>query len=180
MKQTFGALRCSSHPPTRLRLVLPVADGALRGPGLARHGHTRAADAGGRERRSAARIGCVRGSLTAEISDNCLIFRARAKEKGATLARNPLIFMAPRPGLEPGTYGLTVPGDGIFWDLLIQLAFGILFTYQQLTSTVVSGRLGPFPRKLAPDWHQISYGLWQEIKYQQLPPPSKHWTAVPS
>jgi hypothetical protein len=31
-----------------------------------------------------------------------------AKEKGATLSRNPLIFLAPRPGLEPGTYGLTV------------------------------------------------------------------------
>ena len=31
--------------------------------------------------------------------------------------------VAPRPGLEPGTYGLTVPGDGTFWDLLIQVAF---------------------------------------------------------
>ena len=30
-----------------------------------------------------------------------------ANEKGATFARNPLILLAPRPGLEPGTYGFT-------------------------------------------------------------------------
>ena len=35
--------------------------------------------------------------------------------------------LAPRPGLEPGTYGLTVPGDGISWDLLIQVARRIPF-----------------------------------------------------
>ena len=32
------------------------------------------------------------------------------KEKGATFPRNPfnlLAYLAPRPGLEPGTYGLT-------------------------------------------------------------------------
>ena len=32
------------------------------------------------------------------------------KEKGATFSRNPFISkpnLAPRPGLEPGTYGLT-------------------------------------------------------------------------
>ena len=29
-----------------------------------------------------------------------------AKKKGLALA-NPLYFLAPRPGLEPGTYGLT-------------------------------------------------------------------------
>ena len=31
-----------------------------------------------------------------------------AKKKGLALA-NPLYFLAPRPGLEPGTYGLTGP-----------------------------------------------------------------------
>jgi hypothetical protein len=35
--------------------------------------------------------------------------RAAGKYKGlATCIANPLIFLAPRPGLEPGTYGLTV------------------------------------------------------------------------
>jgi hypothetical protein len=52
-------------------------------------------------------------------------------DKGlATRIANPLTFLAPRPGLEPGTYGLTVPGDGISWDLLIQVAFQILYTDQ--------------------------------------------------
>ena len=89
-------------------------------------------------------------------------------------------WLAPRPGLEPGTYGLTVPGNGIVWDLLIQIAFRIPFTDQQLTSIVVSGRLGPFPPKLAPDWHQISYGLWQEIKFRRPRRPSNRSTAARS
>ena len=29
-------------------------------------------------------------------------------KKGRTLLCDPLLFLAPRPGLEPGTYGLTV------------------------------------------------------------------------
>jgi hypothetical protein len=35
------------------------------------------------------------------------LFRTYVNEKGATFTRNPLISMAPRPGLEPGSYGLT-------------------------------------------------------------------------
>ena len=42
------------------------------------------------------------------IQDTCRT-RTAGKSKGlATCIANPLIFMAPRPGLEPGTYGLTV------------------------------------------------------------------------
>ena len=33
---------------------------------------------------------------------------AKTKEKGAATSCNPLYSLAPRPGLEPGTYGLTV------------------------------------------------------------------------
>jgi hypothetical protein len=36
--------------------------------------------------------------------------RQIGKSKGVAITRNPLIFLAPRPGLEPGTYGLTVCG----------------------------------------------------------------------
>ena len=34
--------------------------------------------------------------------------KTTGKEKGAANVCNPLCFLAPRPGLEPGTYGLTV------------------------------------------------------------------------
>ena len=41
------------------------------------------------------------------ISDKCLISGRSAKTKGVAITRNSLILLAPRPGLEPGTYGLT-------------------------------------------------------------------------
>ena len=90
------------------------------------------------------------------------------EKEGLYLTTQPLLILAPRPGLEPGTYGLTVSGDGISGDLLKQLASGILSTDQQLTSIFILGRLGPFAPKLAPDWHHISYGLWKEIKFPRL------------
>jgi hypothetical protein len=42
-------------------------------------------------------------------------------KKGATFSRNPLIslaYLAPRPGLEPGTYGLTVRKRVYFYSLI--------------------------------------------------------------
>ena len=54
------------------------------------------------------RRSCMRG-----ISDKCLIFAGSKNREGVRFYEpNPLIcleFLAPRPGLEPGTYGLTAP-----------------------------------------------------------------------
>src|SRR5664279_1062095 len=35
--------------------------------------------------------------------------RSSQRQRGHVSRRNPLNFLAPRPGLEPGTYGLTDP-----------------------------------------------------------------------
>ena len=58
--------------------------------------------------------------------------RRAAKEKARYVLCSGLSlpYLAPRPELEPGTYGLTVPGDGFFWDLLIQVDFRMPFTDQ--------------------------------------------------
>lgn len=61
------------------------------------------------------RVGCDAGALGVNAcAGRSRVLRARrtraaAKDKGlATHIANPLISLAPRPGLEPGTYGLTV------------------------------------------------------------------------
>jgi hypothetical protein len=53
-------------------------------------------------RRGAARVG---GTGYWTVSNKNV---QNGQEKGAAITRNPLIYLAPRPGLEPGTYGLTV------------------------------------------------------------------------
>jgi hypothetical protein len=115
-----------------------------------------------------------------QISDTSRTRRSRKRNRLATHVANLLILLAPRPGLEPGTYGLTVPGDGISWDVVIRAAPQRSFTGQQLTSIVIPSRLGAFALKLARDWHQGSYGLWQEIRFPRFPSQSNRSRAVRS
>ena len=66
--------------------------------------------------------GLRRGPTFRWISDKCLIFAGSKNREGVRFYEpNPLIcleFLAPRPGLEPGTYGLTVSINQIFWDAM--------------------------------------------------------------
>ena len=74
-------------------------------PGGPNHADTARGTAGGCQRYAA----CQWVGLGTSANQDTRRTRAIRKDKGlATRIANPLIFLAPRPGLEPGTYGLTV------------------------------------------------------------------------